>query len=146
MDLLLSPDILKQENIIVLYLMIALGGSAGALSRFFVSVFINNWISFPFVTCLINVTGSFIMGFLFQLFQSVIVAEEIKVFLLIGFLGSYTTFSTYSIETVNLFLNHEYKSALVNVFASNILAVIMCLAGFTAAKYLLIVIRQGMVR
>lgn len=64
----------------MLYLMIALGGSAGALSRYFVSVFINNLASasFPLGTLFLNITGSFAIGFLFQVYQSVLVSDEVK--------------------------------------------------------------------
>lgn len=129
----------------MLYLMIALGGSAGALTRFVVSSFINNLVSasFPFGTLFLNVTGSFIIGFLFQVYQSVLVADEIKMFLTVGFLGSYTTFSTYSLETLNLLLAHEYKSAILSVSVSNILAVSMSLLGMAAARIILLKIRQG---
>lgn len=129
----------------MLYLMIALGGSAGALTRFAVSAFINNLASasFPLGTLFLNVTGSFIIGFLFQVYQSVLVSDEIKMFITVGFLGSYTTFSTYSLETLNLFLAHEYKSAILNVAVSNILAVSMSLLGMAAAKIILLKIRQG---
>ena len=129
----------------MLYLMIALGGSAGALSRFIVSAFINNLASasFPLGTLFLNLTGSFIIGFLFQVYQSVLVSDEIKMFLTVGFLGSYTTFSTYSLETLNMLLAHEYKSAAVNILASNILAVAMSLLGMIAARIILMKIRQG---
>ena len=128
----------------MLYLMIALGGSAGALSRYFVSAFVNNSAAaaFPLGTLFLNVTGSFVIGFLFQVYQSVLVADEVKMFLTVGFLGSYTTFSTYSLETLNLFLSHEYKSAAINILVSNILAVSMSLLGMIAAKMIIMKIRQ----
>ena len=135
----------KQERYIMLYLMIALGGSAGALSRYFVSAFINNLASasFPIGTLFLNITGSFVIGFLFQLYQSVLVSDEVKMFLTVGFLGSYTTFSTYSLETLNLLLSHEYKSAVINVLVSNILAVAMSLLGMVTARVILMKVRQG---
>lgn len=64
-------------------------------------------------------------------------------FLTVGFLGSYTTFSTYSLETLNLLLSHEYKSAVINVLISNILAVTMSLLGMAAARLILLKVRQG---
>ena len=128
----------------MLYLMIALGGSAGALSRFFVSSFVNSLASasFPLGTLFLNVTGSFVIGFLFQIYQSALVADEVKMFLTVGFLGSYTTFSTYSLETLNLILANQYRSAVINVLLSNILAVVMSLLGMIAARVILLKIRQ----
>ena len=129
----------------MLYLMIAIGGSAGALTRYLVSAFINNLVSssFPAGTLFLNVTGSFIIGFLFQIYQSVLVSDEVKMLVTVGFLGSYTTFSTYSLETLNLLLTNQYKSAVINVAVSNVLAVSMSLLGIAAARIMLIKIRQG---
>ena len=129
----------------MLYLMIAIGGSAGALTRYLVSAFINNLVSssFPAGTLFLNVTGSFIIGFLFQIYQSVLVSDEVKMLVTVGFLGSYTTFSTYSLETLNLLLANQYKSAVINVAVSNVLAVSMSLLGIAAARIMLIKIRQG---
>ena len=64
-------------------------------------------------------------------------------FITVGFLGSYTTFSTYSLETLNLILAHEYRSAAANILVSNITAVVMCLLGMFAARFLLLKVRQG---
>ena len=129
----------------MLYLMIAIGGSAGALTRYLVSAFINNLVSssFPAGTLFLNVTGSFIIGFLFQIYQSVLVSDEVKMLVTVGFLGSYTTFSTYSLETLNLLLANQYKSAVINVAVSNVLAVSMSFLGIAAARIMLIKIRQG---
>lgn len=129
----------------MLYVMIAIGGSAGALTRYLVSAFINNLVSssFPAGTLFLNITGSFIIGFLFQIYQSVLVSDEVKMLVTVGFLGSYTTFSTYSLETLNLLLANQYKSAVINVAVSNVLAVSMSLLGIAAARIILIRIRQG---
>ena len=129
----------------MLYLMIAIGGSAGALTRYLVSAFINNLVSssFPAGTLFLNISGSFIIGFLFQIYQSVLVSDEVKMLVTVGFLGSYTTFSTYSLETLNLLLANQYKSAVINVAVSNVLAVSMSLLGIAAARIMLIKIRQG---
>ncbi len=97
---------------------IAIGGAAGALLRFWVSsgiyaIFGRN---FPYGTLSVNVLGSFLMGFLYIFFLERLVSSELRAIILIGFLGAFTTFSTFSIETTNLLLHGEQTKALLNIF------------------------------
>ena len=83
------------------YLAIALGGSLGAMLRYFVSARTYLWLGneFPVGTLMVNVTGSFLMGFLaILLSQKIAVSEELRFAILVGFLGSYTTFSTFALD------------------------------------------------
>ncbi|MCL5260707.1 MAG: fluoride efflux transporter CrcB [Gammaproteobacteria bacterium] len=81
--------------------------------------------NFPYGTLLVNVTGSFLMGLLFiiilERFGSI--APQLRAFLLIGFLGGYTTFSSFSIETLTLFEQGEVFKALLNVALSVVLCI-----------------------
>jgi len=83
------------------YLAIAFGGSLGAVSRYWVSSRTYMWLGseFPVGTLMVNVTGSFLMGFLALLLtEKIAVPEELRFALLVGFLGSYTTFSTFALD------------------------------------------------
>ena len=83
------------------YLAIAFGGSLGAVSRYWVSSRTYLWLGseFPFGTLMVNVTGSFLMGLLaIVLTEKIAVPEELRFALLVGFLGSYTTFSTFALD------------------------------------------------
>lgn len=83
------------------YLAIAFGGSLGAVSRYWVSSKTYLWLGseFPFGTLMVNVTGSFLMGLLaILLTEKIAVPEEVRFALLVGFLGSYTTFSTFALD------------------------------------------------
>lgn len=111
-----------------IYLLIFLGGGFGCLMRFWISsgayaLFGQN---FPYGTLLVNVSGSFLMGLLFiVLFQRFTnLAPQLRAFLLIGFLGGYTTFSSFSIETLNLIEQGEVFLAILNIFSS----IILCLS------------------
>ncbi len=87
-----------------LYLAIAAGGSLGAVCRYWVSTHTYAWLGtgFPFGTLMVNVTGSLLMGFLSVLLtQRLALPEEVRVALLVGFLGSYTTFSTFALDGLN---------------------------------------------
>jgi CrcB protein len=83
------------------YLAIAFGGSLGAVSRYWVSSRTYLWLGseFPFGTLMVNVTGSFLMGLLaILLTEKIAVPNEFRFALLVGFLGSYTTFSTFALD------------------------------------------------
>ena len=107
-------------------LAIAIGGSIGALLRFWGSngVYALLGRDFPYGTLLINVFGSLIMGLLFVLLvERSGSAPEWRALLMVGLLGSFTTFSTFSMETLALLEDGEIVKALLNIF----LSVILCL-------------------
>lgn len=105
---------------------IALGGSVGAVARFLVANGIYSWLgrSFPFGTLFVNVSGSFLMGFLTAfLMQRFTMAVEYRAAILVGFLGAYTTFSTFALESFYLFEENDLRKAALNIF----LSVVLCL-------------------
>ena len=80
---------------------------------------------FPYGTLLVNVSGSFLMGLLFVLIMDKFagIGPHLRAFLLIGILGGYTTFSSFSIETLNLFEGGAWLSASLNIILSVILSI-----------------------
>ena len=115
---------------------IALGGSLGAVARYVVSKNFQSLFGtiFPFGTLFVNATGSFVIGFLFNLFENTILPNDLKSFLTIGFLGAYTTFSTYSLETVNFIKDGEFRISALNILSSNIICILMVVAGIITAR------------
>lgn len=108
-------------------LAIALGGSAGAVARFLVANGIYAWLgrSFPFGTLFVNVSGSFLMGFLTALLmQRFTLVVEYRAAALVGFLGAYTTFSTFALESLYLFEEGNFLKAALNIF----LSMVLCMA------------------
>lgn len=100
---------------------IAAGGAMGALARYGVSngVYALLGRGFPYGTLAVNVLGSLLMGFLYILFiERLNVGGEWRALLLVGGLGAFTTFSTFSLETLNLIQSGEAAKAFVNVFLS----------------------------
>lgn len=103
---------------------IALGGSVGAMARFLVSTGIYAWLgrAFPHGTLFVNVSGSFLMGFLTELMlQRFSLAVEYRAAILVGFLGAYTTFSTFALETLYLFEEGNLTKAGLNILLSAVL-------------------------
>ena len=116
-----------------------LGGSLGALMRFIVSGTITEKLgtSFPYGTLTVNLLGSFVMGFLAMfLVEKMGLDPLLKLGIFVGFLGAFTTFSTFSMETMNLFAQGESVRALVNMFLSVILSVLAVWLGVMLGKQL----------
>ena len=120
-------------------LAIAGGGAVGAVARFLVSTGVYRLLGrdFPWGTLAVNVIGSFSMGLLFVLLlERSLIGPEARAAILVGFLGSFTTFSTFSLETLTLVEQGETLRALLNVAASVLLCVAACWAGIIAARAL----------
>ena len=107
-------------------LAIAVGGAVGSLLRFWMS----NWVhlvagrSFPYGTLAVNVLGCLVMGFLFVLFIDRLTDSPVlRAGILIGVLGGFTTFSSFSIETFNLIEQGSWAKAMANMGASLMLCV-----------------------
>jgi len=120
-------------------LAIAAGGAIGALMRFWMSsgVYALLGRGFPYGTLSVNVIGSFAMGLLtIYVVERWSLGVEWRAFLLIGLLGAFTTFSTFSIETLNLMEQTQYFKALANVLLSVLLCIAAAMAGVMLAKQL----------
>lgn len=120
-------------------LAIAAGGAAGALLRYWVSTGVHLLAgrAFPYGTLAVNVSGSLLMGLLYVLFIERMDVEPLwRGALLIGLLGAFTTFSTFSVETLNLLENGEPVKAAVNVLASVSVCIVACWLGMVAGRQL----------
>jgi len=113
-------------------LVIAAGGAVGASLRFIVSnaVYSIAGRDFPYGTLTVNVLGSLLMGILYVLLvERVAFAVEWRAFLMIGVLGAFTTFSTFSIETMLLIESGDHMRALLNMLVSVVLCVMATWVG-----------------
>jgi fluoride exporter len=105
--------------------LVILGSGIGGLFRYGLSTIIYDNVrrpTFPWANLIINVSGSFLVGLLAELFETrFLVSPNIRVALLTGLLGGYTTFSSFSLETLSLFRDGEFWRALLNAFGSVVL-------------------------
>jgi len=113
---------------------IAAGGALGALLRYWTSTAIHSRFgtAFPYGTLTVNILGSLLMGFLYiWLTDRLASGQAVRAFLLIGLLGAFTTFSTFSMETLNLVESGHPGKALANV----VISVTVCFAAATAGVF-----------
>ena len=117
------------------YLIVSLGAAIGGSFRYWLSNQVYKILpsTFPYGTLTVNILGSFLLGFIIFYFdEKGIISPSLKLFLTIGFCGGFTTFSTFSLETINLLRDSEILLASYNI----ILSVVLCLLGIYLA-YLL---------
>jgi len=119
-------------------LLVLLGGAFGTGCRYWLSTFVYSVVekpTFPYANFIINVSGSFIIGILAELFEArVLVSPTIRAALLTGVLGGYTTFSSFSLETFSLLRDGEMWLALVNALGSVLLGLIAVWMGVRLAQ------------
>lgn len=120
-------------------LIVGLGGFAGAVTRWLVDGAISerNPTAFPLGTLVINVTGSFLLGLLFAwVMERNVLPPEVRAPLMIGFLGAYTTFSTFMLESWRLVEDGAWALALLNLGGSVFLGVVAVLGGLAVGRLL----------
>jgi len=118
---------------------IAAGGAIGALLRYWTSLAVHSRLGsgFPYGTLMVNVLGSLLMGFLYiWLIERIAAGATLRAFLLIGVLGAFTTFSTFSMETLNLVEGGQLGKALLNVVVSVTVCITAAALGVFAARQL----------
>lgn len=109
------------------YLLIGAGGFIGSVLRYWTSVNAYKIFGeeFPYGTFVVNTLGCLLIGFIAEISENrFLVSPEIRIFLMIGFLGGYTTFSTFGYETFVLLQDKDYLTAFLNI----LLSVAICLA------------------
>jgi len=119
------------------FLVVAFGGALGAVTRFAVNLAVASWwkSDFPLATLLINVSGSFILGFFSTLAAERLPMDPLwRLFVATGFVGAYTTFSTFEYETQRLTESGALSWAVLNIIASVIAGFLAVRAGVALAR------------
>jgi CrcB protein len=120
------------------YLLVGFGGFLGANARYVAAKWVGSAVEarFPLGTFLINVSGSFILGLLGELLAERLVphSDHLRLALGVGFLGAFTTFSTFEYETHALLDDGMWLTALANIFLSLFVGLLAVRAGIVTAK------------
>jgi len=116
---------------------IAAGGATGALMRYWMSngIYALFGRGFPYGTLTVNVVGSLLMGFCYVfMIERMDVSVEWRAAIMIGLIGAFTTFSTFSIETLNLLESGEQMKAALNILLSVTLCILGCWLGMIVGR------------
>jgi len=115
---------------------VALGGALGSLLRYFVASAIPSN-GFPWGIFVVNITGGFLMGVIVELGALKLqIGPEVRAFLTVGILGGYTTFSTFSLDSVLLIQRGAWLAAAGYVVGSTVLSILALFAGLTLVRAL----------
>jgi len=120
------------------YIFIAFGGAIGATSRYLIDLYISQHfpINFPLGTLLANLVGCFIIGIAFKIFHHDILHSKYNPFIITGFLGALTTFSSYAYTTLVLIEKSSYLLAGINLLANNIFGILFAFLGAKFTNYI----------
>lgn len=121
------------------YAIVAVGGAVGAMARYWVSGWAQQkWgPSFPYGTFIINVSGSFILGIFATLATRMAWNDQVRLLIAVGFVGAYTTFSTFEWESLQLIAEgSRYRAALINLAGSVVVGFAAAYAGMVTARLL----------
>lgn len=119
-------------------ILLVVGGALGTLARYSVSGFAHQKYAgvFPIGTLSVNLIGSLLIGLLWGLAENSTLSPNARIFLFVGVLGGFTTFSAYSFETINLLRDGSYKLALINLLLNNVLGIVLAFVGLMIGKNL----------
>ena len=126
----------KNKGSKLIFIFIAIGGALGSITRYLFGIlFQTTKNGFPISTFLVNVLGSFIIGAIFYLLKD-LNNENLKAFLMIGFLGGFTTFSAFSIDIMNLIYDKDYIISILYILGTVSFSIISVFFGFWITKLL----------
>ncbi len=117
------------------FIFVAVGGAIGALSRYWIAGLTHRMFDqgFPWGTLCVNLMGSLVIGLLWGVSEAIEMSYNMRVFLFLGILGSFTTFSAFSLENFSLLRDGEYGWAALNMFLNVFLGLVLVFSGHWAA-------------
>jgi len=120
------------------FLAVAIGGSIGAILRYGVYLLFEKSENptFPWSTLLVNLIGAFLIGLLWGIFNKFYIAPGYRLFIFVGILGSFTTFSTFAFDVFNLSREAGAKQLLTYIFATNLFGISLAFAGYYLSRFI----------
>ena len=118
--------------------LVAIGGAIGSVLRYLVALFMKNIYvgQFPWNTFTVNIMGCLVIGFILSWSLQNSPFENIQLFLMVGILGGFTTFSSFGLETFNLIKQRQFLLSITYIFASNSFGILAVYIGYTFHKFL----------
>ena len=119
----------------IVYLMVA--GSLGTIARYGISIFFNKFavVNFPIGVFVVNMLGSFLFGLIWALSEDKgIVNSNMRLIILVGFMGSFTTFSTFAFDNTIYITQLDWAKLVLNILANNIVGIFLIYLGFKLSK------------
>ena len=111
------------------------GGAIGSALRYGVVTWSGRFVpGFPLGTLLVNAVGSFIIGLLWGIAEAKDFSPAVRALLFVGILGGFTTFSSFSMETINLLRAHDMRWGIINLVLNNVLGILLAFAGLWCAR------------
>ncbi len=120
------------------YVMIGIGAALGANGRYLIGVWFSQRFGteFPWWTLFVNLVGSFLLGFLLSMTtEQLHISPEMRLLFAVGFMGSFTTFSSFTVESMTLFQTGQNWPALFNILLNNGVGLICALLGIQLARF-----------
>ena len=121
-------------------LLISLGGAIGTALRFLTSIAAARWLGteFPYGTLIVNLAGAFVIGLVQQIgTQTLLIPDNVRLFLTTGMMGGLTTYSAFSYETVHLMELGAWHQAWINVVVTTVACLCLCFLGIMIGRLLL---------
>jgi fluoride exporter len=119
------------------FVLVGVAGLVGTLARYLISVWIDNRINqtFPFGTVVVNLFGCFLAGYLFHLTEEKYPVDAVvRTAIFVGFLGGFTTFSSYGLQTINMIRDGSVLLAGANILISNLAGLMLVWAGYAIVR------------
>jgi CrcB protein len=137
-----GPGSGAEEDAILLehVLLVALGGAIGSVLRFLTSVLAAHWLGqeFPYGTLIVNLSGAFVIGLVQQIgAETLLIPDNVRIFLTTGMMGGLTTYSTFSYETIRLAEANAWHLAWINVLLTTAAALALCFLGIAVGRLVL---------
>jgi CrcB protein len=121
-------------------LFVAVGGAIGSVLRYLISGWATGWLGaeFPYGTLIVNTAGAFIIGFVQQVgTESLLIPDDVRLFLTTGVMGGLTTYSTFSYKTVRLMEANAWSEAWANILVTTTICLALCFLGIAAGRLVL---------